>query len=77
MIPHTGNVRINLIIALCVTCEKKGIVPVHLCVVSTGFPVLEAEVGPMCTSFPQLFPEQIDEKKHDGCSVSQSESDDE
>ncbi len=75
--PHTGNVRINLIIALCVTCEKKVIVPVQLCVLSTGFPVLEAEVAPICTSFPQLFPEQIDEKKHDGCSVSQSESDDE
>ena len=59
--PATGAVRINLIIALCVTCEKKIIVPVQLCVLSTGFPVLAADTAQICTSFPQLFPNQIDE----------------
>lgn len=34
--PRTGTVRANLLIALCVTCEKKIIVPVQLCVLSTG-----------------------------------------
>lgn len=67
--PETGKVRLNLIIALCVTCEKKIIVPVQLCVLSTGFPVLEAEIAPICTSFPQLFPDQIDEKKHRICAT--------
>jgi hypothetical protein len=59
--PATGTVRANLIVALCVTCEKKIVVPVQLCVLSTGFPVLAANVEQICTSFPQLFPNQIDE----------------
>jgi hypothetical protein len=59
--PTTGTVSFNLIIALCVTCEKKIIVPVQLCVLSTGFPVLSADTAQVCTSFPQLFPDQIDE----------------
>jgi hypothetical protein len=59
--PETGAVRINLIIALCVSCEKKIIVPVQLCVLSTGFPQLEPEVATLCPEFPQLFPDQIDE----------------
>ncbi|SHJ15302.1 hypothetical protein SAMN02745975_01414 [Geosporobacter subterraneus DSM 17957] len=61
--PNTGAVRVNLIIALCVTCEKKIVVPVQLCVLSTGFPVLQADVSPICTTFPQLFPDQIDKKR--------------
>ncbi|MFZ5965888.1 MAG: hypothetical protein ACOYVK_01740 [Bacillota bacterium] len=59
--PRTGTVRANLLIALCVTCEKKIVVPVQLCVLSTGFPVLEAEIAPICSTFPQLFPDQIDD----------------
>jgi len=59
--PVTGAVRMNLLIALCVTCEKKIIVPVQLCALSTGFPVLSAETAPICDSFPSLFPNQIDE----------------
>ncbi|WZL72532.1 hypothetical protein QBE52_15920 [Clostridiaceae bacterium 35-E11] len=62
--PETGTVRANLLVALCVTCEKKIIVPVQLCVLSTGFPVLAAEVAPICSSFPQLFPDQIDKRPH-------------
>ncbi|MDD4727006.1 MAG: hypothetical protein PHR70_09555, partial [Tissierellia bacterium] len=30
--PETGQIRVDLIIALCITCEKKIIVPVQLCV---------------------------------------------
>lgn len=59
--PETGEVRIDLIIALCITCEKKIIVPVQLCVLSTGFPELSPVVSPICTTFPTLFPRQIDE----------------
>ena len=33
--PETGQIRVDLIIALCITCEKKIIVPVQLCVLST------------------------------------------
>ncbi len=58
--PTAGTVTLDLIIALCVTCEKKIVVPVQLCVLSTGFPVLAADVSPICTTFPQLFPDQID-----------------
>lgn len=58
--PESGEIRIDLIIALCITCEKKIIVPVQLCVLSTGFPELSPEVSPICSSFPSLFPRQID-----------------
>ncbi|EOD00572.1 hypothetical protein [Caldisalinibacter kiritimatiensis] len=67
--PITGTVKVNLIVALCITCEKKIIVPVQLCVLSTGFPVLQAETAPICTAFPTLFPEQIDEDKGHCCST--------
>lgn len=63
--PETGEVRIDLIIAICVSCEKKIIVPVQLCVLSTGFPELSPEVSPICTTFPSLFPRQIDENNVD------------
>ncbi|MBF8981978.1 hypothetical protein IZY60_00355 [Lutibacter sp. B2] len=60
--PVTGNTKINLIIALCVTCEKKIVVPVQLCVLSTGFPVLSPINPAICSTFPQLFPNQIDSR---------------
>ena len=63
--PDTGEVRADLIIALCISCEKKIIVPVQLCVLSTGFPQLSPEVSPICTTFPSLFPKQIDEDSVD------------
>lgn len=59
--PETGGITIDLIIALCISCEKKIIVPVQLCVLSTGFPELSPEISPICTTFPTLFPKQIDE----------------
>lgn len=71
--PTTGVIRISLLIALCVTCEKKIIVPVQLCVLSTGFPVLSAEESPICSTFPSLFPRQIDSKKPRHCAVEATE----
>lgn len=59
--PETGEVRIDLIIAICISCEKKIIVPVQLCVLSTGFTEISPENSPICTTFPTLFPKQIDE----------------
>lgn len=64
---ESGNVRANLIIALCVTCEKKIIVPVQLCVLSTGFVKLSPQMSPICSTFPQLFPDQIDEESQHRC----------
>ncbi len=66
--PNTGTVRANLITAICISCEKKIIVPVQLCVLSTGFPELSPEISPICTTFPSLFPEQIDKNDDDCCS---------
>lgn len=59
--PETGEVRVDLIIALCITCEKKIIVPVELCVLSTGFTQVSPDTSPICSTFPSLFPKQIDE----------------
>ncbi|MBS4540156.1 hypothetical protein GOQ27_16880 [Clostridium sp. D2Q-11] len=74
--PETGAVRGNLLVSLCVTCEKKIVVPVQLCVLSTGFPQLAAEIAPICETFPSLFPRQIDEsnEKH-GCALGQEDLD--
>jgi len=57
--PQTGEVLVNLIVALCITCEKKIKVPVQLCVLSTGF--CETAVSPIeiCPDFPPLFPPQV------------------
>lgn len=57
--PQTGEVFVNLIVALCITCEKKIKVPVQLCVLSTGF--CEQAVSPreICPDFPPLFPPQV------------------
>lgn len=57
--PATGEVLVNLIVALCITCEKKIKVPVQLCVLSTGF--CEQLVSPreICPEYPPLFPPQV------------------
>ncbi|MCG8483020.1 MAG: hypothetical protein MJA31_06895, partial [Clostridia bacterium] len=64
---ESGSVKANLIIALCVTCEKKIVVPVQLCVLSTGFVQLSPQMSPICSSFPQLFPDQVDEESRCRC----------
>lgn len=43
-INSNGEVCANLIIALCVACEKKIVVPVQLCVLSTGFVEVSARL---------------------------------
>lgn len=73
---ETNAVRLDLIIALCITCEKKIIVPVQLCVLSTGFPELSPETSPICTSFPTLFPRQIDENSAAALAVEEANQDD-
>ncbi len=72
--PTTGVVRVSLLIALCITCEKKIVVPVQLCVLSTGFPVLSAEESPICSTFPSLFPRQIDNNKPRRCASDRTEA---
>lgn len=64
--PRTGELSINLIISLCVSCEKKIVVPVQLCVLSTGFVELSPEQASICPTFPRLFPRQIDENSVGG-----------
>ncbi len=55
-----GTIQANLIVALCLTCEKKIIVPVQLCVLTTGMAqVSSVNTSSLCSSFPQLFPDQL------------------
>ncbi|SDK54952.1 hypothetical protein [Natronincola ferrireducens] len=60
--PVTGELFVNLIIALAVTCDKKIKVPVQLCVLSTGFCEPEPTPRPIVEEFPPLFPPQITEQ---------------
>lgn len=56
-----GEITANLIIAICVACEKKIVVPVQLCVLTTGFaeaPLQEDSAG--IINCPGLFPERTD-----------------
>ena len=64
--PRTGVLSVNLIISLCISCEKKIVVPVQLCVLSTGFVELSPEQASICPTFPRLFPRQIDENSVGG-----------
>ncbi len=64
--PRTGILSISLIISLCISCEKKVVVPVQLCVLSTGFSELSPEQAAICPTFPRLFPKQIDENSVGG-----------
>lgn len=54
-----GQVTANLIIAICVTCEKKIIVPVQICVLSTGYATPGVQHNTICSSFPTLFPNSV------------------
>ena len=66
-----GTIKANLIIALCITCEKKLLVPVQLCVLSTGFVQLSAVNNVACEEFPNLYPRQtqsqFSDAVDDGC----------
>jgi len=73
-----GNVSGNLIIAICVTCEKKIVVPVQLCVLSTGFVQVASQQNAVCTTFPALFPNQIKPSDTlENCGIIQNNEDDE
>ena len=54
-----GTVSGNLIVAICVVCEKKIIIPVQLCVLSTGYAQAPVQQNAICTTFPTLFPNQV------------------
>lgn len=56
-----GCVTANLIIAICITCEKKIVVPVQLCVLSPGYVQAPIQQNAICQTFPSLFPNQIKE----------------
>ncbi len=54
-----GQISGNLIVAICLTCEKKIVVPVQLCVLSTGYVDAPLQQNAVCTTFPSLFPNPI------------------
>ncbi len=54
-----GRVSGNLIVAICLTCEKKVVVPVQLCVLSTGYAQAPLQQNAICSTFPSLFPSGI------------------
>lgn len=63
-----GAVTARVFVALCISCEKKIIVPVQLCVLSTGFPQLSPEESSICEGqYPSLFPNQLDQDSVDEC----------
>ncbi len=72
-----GCVCGNLIIAICVTCEKKIVVPVQLCVLSTGYAQAPVQQNAICTTFPTLFPNQIRvEDTEENCGDAEDDTDD-
>lgn len=74
--PETGRVSANIFIALCISCEKKIVVPVQLCVLSTGFPQLSPADSSICSSYPSLFPNQTDPASVRECLDAKADEDD-
>lgn len=62
-----GRISGNLIVAICLTCEKKIVVPVQLCVLSTGYAEAPMQRNAICTTFPSLFPSAIKECNTEDC----------
>lgn len=54
-----GTVSGNLIVAICLTCEKKIVVPVQLCILTTGYVEAPLQRNAVCSTFPSLFPQNI------------------
>lgn len=54
-----GQVTGNLLVAICLTCEKKIVAPVQLCVLSTGYLNAPTQQSNITCSFPDLFPSEI------------------
>lgn len=57
-VDSTGNISVDGVLVLCITTEKKVIVPVQMCVLTTGS-CSQIEGSGMCSQYPSLFPEQI------------------
>ncbi|MBR5315359.1 MAG: hypothetical protein IKU44_01100, partial [Firmicutes bacterium] len=68
-----GLVSGNLIVAICLTCEKKIVVPVQLCVLSTGYVEAPIQRNAVCTTFPSLFPQTIKACDTENCLEEQDE----
>lgn len=73
---ESGRVSANIFIALCISCEKKIVVPVQLCVLSTGFPQLSPADSSICSSYPSLFPNQTDPTSVRECLDAKADEDD-
>ena len=54
-ITSDGELCVNLIIALCVTAEKKVVAPVQMCVLSTGLAEIPSQSNTVCSTFPSMF----------------------
>ena len=50
-----GELCVNLIVALCVTAEKKVVAPVQMCVLSTGLADVPSQTNTVCSGFPSMF----------------------
>lgn len=76
-IDNDGSIVGNLIIAICVTCEKKIVVPVQLCVLSTGYAKAPIQQNTICTTFPSLFPNPIraEDTENNCCDVDDNNDD--
>lgn len=70
-----GRVSGNLIVAICLTCEKKIVVPVQLCVLSTGYAHAPLQRNAVCTTFPSLFPSGIKECDTEDCLIEKRHED--
>lgn len=54
-ITSDGELCVNLIVALCVTAEKKVVAPVQMCVLSTGLADVPSQTNTVCSGFPSMF----------------------
>lgn len=66
-----GELTGNLIVALCVSTEKKVIAPVQICVLSTGMAEIPTQTNSICSGFPTMFANGIteaDTEANCGCS---------
>ena len=59
-VDNCGQVTGNILVAICLTCEKKIVAPVQLCVLSTGYLNAPTQQHNITCSFPSLFPSELD-----------------
>lgn len=65
-----GELVGNLIVALCVSTEKKVVAPVQICVLSTGMAEIPTQTNSICNGFPTMFADGItaaDTEANCGC----------